>query len=172
MTLFLIGSASATRRTSPSKGSKSSRRRTVRLLGALHLILGVDKEKLEAFYGREIKLADRERCREGGGREARQAREAQRMSRSSSFGDPFGATTHTDLVLTRNKEHKVKIEGHPITRPFLNAVGVVGLELYKYGSTTSIPFWEPGFEPETRMIQIKENKARGLHTRSAYSTSR
>ena len=77
-------------------------------------------------------------------------------------GDPFGATTHTDLFL-RAKEKGITIEIiHNAS--IMNAVGEVGLELYKYGKTTSIPYWEPSFEPETPYDVIKMNQANGLHT--------
>lgn len=60
-------------------------------------LLGVDKEKLSDLYGKEVILADREMVES----------EADRLFENSksenvSFlvvGDPFGATTHTDIVL-------------------------------------------------------------------------
>jgi diphthine synthase len=46
----------------------------------------------------------------------------------------------------------------------LSAVGVTGLQIYKFGKTTSIPFPEKGFEPETPYDVLKENQKMGLHT--------
>jgi diphthine synthase len=46
----------------------------------------------------------------------------------------------------------------------MTAVGLTGLELYKFGKTTSIPFPTQSFNPETAYEVIKMNKANGLHT--------
>ena len=78
------------------------------------------------------------------------------------IGDPMSATTHVDLLL-RCKKLGIKIEViHNAS--IINAVGIVGLELYKYGKTTSIPFPEKNFQPETAYDVIKMNKKNGLHT--------
>ena len=76
------------------------------------------------------------------------------------IGDVFGATTHTDLLL------RAKEEGVDViiinNASILNAVGIIGLELYKYGKTTSIPFHNANVEaPYDVIAQNKKNK---LHT--------
>jgi len=77
-------------------------------------------------------------------------------------GDIFGATTHTDLRL---RAHKLGIKSRFIhNASIMNAVSVTGLELYKFGKTTSIVFPEPGFEPQTPYDVIKKNKKHDLHT--------
>jgi len=48
--------------------------------------------------------------------------------------------------------------------PIISAVGVTGLQVYKFGKTTSIPFPDKGFEPETSYDVLKENQKIGLHT--------
>jgi diphthine methyl ester synthase len=78
------------------------------------------------------------------------------------IGDVFGATTHADLFL-RAKELGVEVQVvHNAS--ILNAVGTVGLELYRFGKTVSIPYWLPGFEPTSFLDGVKENYDRGLHT--------
>ncbi|MBI4453591.1 diphthine synthase [Candidatus Woesearchaeota archaeon] len=78
------------------------------------------------------------------------------------IGDPMGATTHVDLLL-RCRKQGIKTEVvHNAS--IINAVGIVGLELYKYGKTTSIPFPEKSFQPETAYDVINLNKKNGLHT--------
>jgi diphthine methyl ester synthase len=78
------------------------------------------------------------------------------------IGDVFGATTHADLFL-RAKEMGVDVQVvHNAS--ILNAVGAVGLELYRFGRTVSIPYWLPGFEPTSFLDGIKENYTLGLHT--------
>jgi diphthine synthase len=77
-------------------------------------------------------------------------------------GDPFGATTHTDLVL---RAHAMGVTVQVVhNASILNAVGEVGLELYRFGRTVSIPYWLPGFEPTSFLPGIRENRERGLHT--------
>ena len=46
----------------------------------------------------------------------------------------------------------------------MNAVGCVGLQLYTYGETVSIPFWTDDWEPESFLHKIKANKERKMHT--------
>jgi diphthine synthase len=77
-------------------------------------------------------------------------------------GDALGATTHIDLML-RAKELGIKV-GVVFNASIINAVGVVGLELYKYGKTTSIVFDDDGWLPSTPYDVIKDNKSLGLHT--------
>jgi diphthine synthase len=77
-------------------------------------------------------------------------------------GDPFGATTHMDLLL---RARKAGIKTQIIhNASIISAVGVTGLQGYKFGKTTSIPFPEKGFEPETPYDVIKENQKICLHT--------
>lgn len=78
------------------------------------------------------------------------------------IGDPFSATTHTDLLL-RAKKSKIKTEIIHNTS-ILNAIGETGLELYKFGKTSSIPFSQKSFHPETAYDVIKNNKKIDLHT--------
>lgn len=78
------------------------------------------------------------------------------------IGDVFGATTHTDMFL-RAVEAGVTVRVvHNAS--IMNAIGIVGLELYRFGKTVSVPYWLPGFEPTSFLDGIKENADRGLHT--------
>jgi len=116
--------------------------------------------KLEEFYGKKIILANREMVEKKSDEILEKA-----MDSKVSFlvvGDIFGATTHTDLFL-RAKEKKIRIISIN-NASILNAVGIVGLELYKFGKTTSIPYPEDNFKPETAYDVIKDNKKMGLHT--------
>ncbi len=78
------------------------------------------------------------------------------------IGDPFGATTHTDLYLrARGAGVEVRVI-HNVS--IMNAIGATGLELYRFGHTVSVPYWLPGFEPTSFLRRIAENHTRGLHT--------
>ena len=72
----------------------------------------------------------------------------------------MSATTHIDIVM-RAKEKGIKVNIiHNAS--VLTAIGVVGLELYKYGKVTSIPFENENVK--TPADVYKMNKLNGLHT--------
>jgi diphthine methyl ester synthase len=77
-------------------------------------------------------------------------------------GDPFGATTHTDLVL-RARELKIKVETIP-NASILSAIGCTGLQLYNFGQTVSMVFFTETWKPSSFYDRIKENASIGLHT--------
>jgi len=116
-------------------------------------------EKLDKLYGKKIILADRDVVE----KEAEDTILKHAKSKKVAFlviGDVFGATTHADLMI-RAKEKKIKYEIINNTS-VLNAVGVVGLELYKYGKVTSIPFDNENVITPYQVL--KSNKKMGLHT--------
>jgi len=120
--------------------------------------LGVGVEKLEKFYGKKIILADRELVEKNSDEiivAAKKGRVAFLV-----IGDVFGATTHTDLYLRAKQENVNVIVVNNAS--VLNAIGIIGLELYKYGKTTSIPFHNQNVEAPYDVI--KQNKKNKLHT--------
>jgi diphthine synthase len=122
-------------------------------------ILQCSIENLEKLYGKKIILANREMVEKKADIILNQA-----LTHNVAFlvvGDIFGATTHTDLML-RAKEKNITCEYiHNVS--IINAVGIVGLELYKYGKITSVPFIAENFMPETPYDVIKMNHKEGLH---------
>lgn len=77
-------------------------------------------------------------------------------------GDPFGATTHTDLIL-RAKEKGIKYQViHNAS--ILNAAGCCGLQLYSFGEVVSIPYWTDTWKPNSFFDKIADNFQRNLHT--------
>lgn len=46
----------------------------------------------------------------------------------------------------------------------MNAVGVCGLQLYRYGETISIAFFTETWRPDSWYEKIKANRELGLHT--------
>jgi diphthine methyl ester synthase len=126
--------------------------------------LQCDVSKLEKLYGKKIILAERGDVEGDESKNENPILENAKTKKVALLviGDPMGATTHTDMLL-RCKELEIKFEViHNAS--ILNAIGIVGLELYKYGKTTSIPFPEPNFKPETAYDVLKLNKRNGLHT--------
>ncbi|XP_050528403.1 diphthine methyl ester synthase isoform X2 [Daktulosphaira vitifoliae] len=77
-------------------------------------------------------------------------------------GDPFGATTHSDILLrAQDLNIKTKVIHNA---SILNAIGCCGLQLYHFGETVSIPFWTDVWQPSSFLNKINQNKAIGLHT--------
>ncbi len=122
--------------------------------------LSVAIPALEKFYGKKIIPADRELVENNSDEILDKA--AQKNAAFLVVGDVFSATTHADLFL-RAKEKNIQINIIHNTS-IMTAVGQVGLELYKYGRTTSMPFFEKSFKPAAPYDVIKQNKEQGLHT--------
>jgi diphthine synthase len=78
-------------------------------------------------------------------------------------GDPMTATTHVDLRL---RAAQAGIETRIIQgASALTAVpGLLGLQHYKFGRTTTLPFPQEGYSPTSPYDVIEENLSRGLHT--------
>ncbi|CAM9734515.1 unnamed protein product, partial [Sphacelaria rigidula] len=122
--------------------------------------LSTDHILQEAFYGKEITLADRNVVES----EA-EGIYASAKDEDVSFlvvGDPLCATTHTDLII-RARELGVKVEViHNAS--VMGAVASCGLQLYNFGQTVSIPLWEGNWEPDSFHEKIRVNKTNGMHT--------
>ncbi|KAL5056885.1 hypothetical protein RYX36_028489 [Vicia faba] len=115
---------------------------------------------LENLYCKPIILADREMVEEKANDFLSQAQ----LSHVAFLvvGDPFGATTHTDLVV-RAKEMGVEVKVvHNAS--VMNAIGICGLQLYRYGETVSIPFFTETWTPDSFYDKIQQNRNLGLHT--------
>jgi len=116
-------------------------------------------KSLEKLYNKKIILADRDLVEN----KAEQTILKNAKNKNVSLliiGDPLSATTHIDLML-RAKELgiKVKIINNA---SILTAIGITGLQLYKFGQVTSIPFNNK--EIKTPIEVLKKNQKIGLHT--------
>ena len=77
-------------------------------------------------------------------------------------GDPYGATTHTDLV-SRAKQQNIPTKTiHNAS--IMNAIGCCGLQLYTYGPTVSIPFHTETWKPTSFLPKIAVNYRNDWHT--------
>src|SRR2546427_3690737 len=78
-------------------------------------------------------------------------------------GDPMAATTHIELRL---RAHEVGIRTRIIHGPSIvsAAAGLLGLQSYKFGRATTVPFVDDKFRPTSPLEVIEENRKRGLHT--------
>lgn len=123
-------------------------------------ILSCGKEELEKFYGKSLIVADREMIEQNSDEILNGAHE-QNIA-MLVIGDPFGATTHTDILL-RAKEKGIPFEVvHNAS--IMNAVGACGLQLYSFGETISIPYWSDTWQPDSFYDKIAKNIEHGLHT--------
>ncbi len=121
---------------------------------------GASLPALEAFLGKPITRLTREQV-EAGTTVLDAARE--RRVAFLVAGDPMVATTHVDLRLRAAAAgiptrvvHGVSILGA--------AAGALGLQAYKFGRTTTVPWPAPGFTPTSPLDPILENRRAGLHT--------
>ncbi|KAH3832160.1 diphthine methyl ester synthase-like [Dreissena polymorpha] len=129
-------------------------------LEAYTSILTVGKDALETFYGRPVILADRHLVES----------ESDTLLDDSAtediaflvVGDPFGATTHTDLVLRARQKGVPYQVVHNAS--ILNAIGCCGLQLYNFGETVSIVFWDESWRPESFYDKIGANLNRRMHS--------
>ena len=158
--LYLVGLGLGSEQDITLRGLEAVKKCKRVFLESYTSILGVDKDKLEELYGREVTLADRN-CVES------QSEMMMEDARDHDVavlvvGDPFGATTHTDFYLRAVKD------GIPVkvihNASIMNAVGCCGLQLYNFGRTVSICFWSDGFRPSSFYDKIVVNHRVGLHT--------
>jgi len=78
-------------------------------------------------------------------------------------GDPLIATTHSDMMI---QARKMNIETRIIhSASILSAApGIAGLQAYKFGKVTTIPFTETNYFPHSPYLTIKANLENGMHT--------
>uniref|UniRef100_A0A914WU82 diphthine methyl ester synthase n=1 Tax=Plectus sambesii TaxID=2011161 RepID=A0A914WU82_9BILA len=124
------------------------------------LCYGLDKQQLEAFYGREVIEADRDLVEQGSDVILENADTEDICM--LVVGDPFGATTHADMVL-RAKQLGITVKVvHNAS--IMNAVGCCGLQLYNFGETVSVVMWTDTWQPDSYYDKIAANRQRGMHT--------
>ncbi len=115
-------------------------------------------QELEKFYGKKVIPADREILESDKLVEEAKTKNIVLLV----IGDALSATTHIDLLLqakSRNVEVNVVFNASIMT-----AAGITGLQLYKFGKTTSLVFWKENYKPENAYDILKQNKSIGAHT--------
>ncbi|MFW6285570.1 MAG: diphthine synthase [Nanoarchaeota archaeon] len=78
------------------------------------------------------------------------------------IGDPLIATTHTDLLLRAEKMNVKSKIYHNVS--IANFIGKTGLQFYKFGKITSIPFFSEKFMPRTPFLTFYDNFKTGAHS--------
>jgi len=123
-------------------------------------LTGTDIKKIEKKIRKKIEILSREETEKG-----------DKILESATkenvvfltCGDPMTATTHIDLRLrAKNKGIETRIiHGSSIITA---APGLLGLQNYKFGRTTTLVFPEKEYFPTSPYQIIKGNKMMGLHT--------
>lgn len=126
------------------------------------VVPGLSLENLQKLLGKPVYVLNRkdleEKAEETVIQEARNRRVALLVP-----GDPLIATTHISIRIQAKRlgiETSV-VHGSSIATA---AIGLSGLQNYRFGKPVSIPFPEPGFMSETPYDVIAENKRRHLHS--------
>ncbi|MFH1916258.1 MAG: diphthine synthase [Nanoarchaeota archaeon] len=160
MTLFMIGLGLNDEKDITVKGLETIKRCHKVFYENYTSILQCTPETMEALYGKKLILADRDLVEKHAEKILKPAK-----TEDVAFlvgGDVFSATTHTDLYLRALKEgvdvdiiHNASV---------ISAIGAIGLEVYKYGKTASIPFPQKNFRPTSYYDIIESNQKNGAHT--------
>lgn len=116
--------------------------------------------EIERALGRSIRVLTRAEVE--GGAEILEAAKAGRVVLLVP-GDPMVATTHVDLRL---RAHDQGIPTRIVHGPSIAsaAPGLLGLQSYKFGRATTVPFPTEAHRPASPLEAIVENLGRGLHT--------
>lgn len=121
--------------------------------------LNCDLSYLEKLYGKKIILADRKLVE----MDAEKIILQQAREKEVAFlvaGDVFSATTHMDLYL---RAKKLGIKARVVhNASVVSAIGITGLQLYKFGKITSIPLENENVEAPYDVL--KSNQKNNLHT--------
>ncbi|MGB0651685.1 MAG: diphthine synthase [Thermoplasmatota archaeon] len=127
---------------------------TARLTGTTH-------EAMEAFLQKPVELLDREGV-ELGGKGLVEAAATSDVALLTA-GDPLAATTHTDLMV---RARAAGVPVHVVHAPsiYSAAPGLLGLQHYKFGRTTTLVRPEENWVPTSPFDAVAENHAAGLHT--------
>ncbi|MBT7902223.1 diphthine synthase [Candidatus Woesearchaeota archaeon] len=158
MTLYFIGIGLDNEQDITVKGLEIIKKSDKIFLESYTSKLNCPIENLEKLYGKKVIIANRELVE-------KTPDEILDSTKDIAFlviGDALGATTHLDLMI-RAKQKNIPTKLIHNTS-IINAVGVTGLELYKFGKTTSMPFFEPNFIPQTPYNILSENLSIGAHT--------
>ena len=127
------------------------------------ILTGVKTERLQEFYKLKdpIIVADRTLVENDVEELIIEPAKTQKVA-FLVVGDPVCATTHTDLIL-RAKQLNVKVELiHNAS--VMGGAGACGLQLYNFGHTVSIPFFDENWRPTSFYPKIKYNRNGGMHT--------
>lgn len=160
MVLYFIGLGLGDEKDITVKGLEAVRKCKRVFLEAYTAILGVDRAKLSEFYGVEVLEADRDRV-ESHAEDILDGAKGEDVA-FLVVGDPFAATTHSDLMI-RAVEKGIRVRViHNAS--IMNAVASSGLQLYQFGQSVSVPYFSEHMRGDSFYDKIKVNVDRKFHT--------
>lgn len=78
------------------------------------------------------------------------------------YGCPLFATTHSSLIMdARAQGVKTRVI---YSASIFDAIAETGLQLYKFGKTTSMPGWKKSFTPDSFLDVVKDNLSIKAHS--------
>jgi diphthine synthase len=159
MTLYFIGLGLNDEKDITLKGLETIKKCDIIYLETYTSILQCSIKDLEDFYKKKIIPANRDLVE----KKAEETILKDSKEKEVAFlviGDPMCATTHIDLLLRAKKQGiKTKIINNS---SIISAIGIIGLEVYKFGKTTSIPFENDNIKAPFEVMQ--NNQKNNLHT--------
>src|SRR2546423_3556861 len=123
-------------------------------------LAGATLGSVERLIGKKIRRLSRTEVEEG--RLILEAAAKQKVA-FLVVGDPMAATTHVDLRLRAASVNIPTRIVHGVSI-LTAAAGALGLQVYKFGRTTTVPFPAAGFSPTSPLEGILENRRAGLHS--------
>ncbi|MEM2916335.1 MAG: diphthine synthase [Candidatus Woesearchaeota archaeon] len=161
MALFLIGLGLGDADDITLKGLELLKQADKVYLESYTSVLNCPVAEIEEVIGKKMELANREIVEKKAEATILQAARDGNCA-LLVIGDPLVATTHIDLIERARKENiPVKVVHNA---SIVSAIGATGLQVYKFGKTTSIPFPAKDYMPETPYLVIEENQKIGAHT--------
>jgi len=159
MVLHLVGLGLYDEKDISVRGLEIVKKADVVYLESYTSVIDASKERLEKFFGKKIIIADRgmveNRSEDTLLKDAKDKETVLLVA-----GDPFIATTHADLFLrARKKGIKVEVVHNA---SIVSAVGVTGLQVYKFGKIASIPIDNDNIETPYDILAV--NMKNGMHT--------
>ncbi len=79
------------------------------------------------------------------------------------IGDPLVATTH-HIILEEAARRGIESRVFHSSSIFSAGIGESGLDIYKFGPTTTVPFWSEHYKPTSFIDVIAKNLSNGEHT--------
>lgn len=123
-------------------------------------LFGSNFEAIEDLIGKKINVLSRSEVEE----ENIFLKEAENQNIALICGgDPLIATTHTDFLVEASKKG-INTSVIHASSILSSAPGISGLQAYKFGKVTTIPFPDKNFFPHSPYLAITDNLANNSHT--------
>lgn len=123
-------------------------------------LFGSNFEAIESIIGKEIIVLDRTQVEE----ESVFLKEAKDIDVALiTGGDPLIATTHSEFLVECGK-NGIDFEVIHGSSILSSAPAISGLQAYKFGKVTTIPFPDYNFFPKSPYMAIEENLKMDMHT--------